>query len=771
MAYAAYGVNNNYVPQQNNNTYVQQPRTTIYTQYSTKNQSFLMMHQYLQSMGIRKNDFMLSLLDPDLDGVNPYDPALNLVYKHKVFRECITNYWYFLREVVRLPSPKPGGDMYELNRGNMAYNWCSVHNLNVFFEMPRQLGKTTAVDVRYLYIYNFGATNSKLAILHKNMGGSKDNLDQIRTIRDMLPEYLRFKEFIDTNGKIVRGKNNTTELVNPCNHNNIKTFASATNKTKAASILRGKTLHNIWFDEFGFIPYNDTVYMNGAPAFNTASNIARQNNVPYGITITTTPGFMATDEGKYAYDVKELATRFSELWYDFDETALRTMLSANVKSNFVYIKYNYQELGKSEEWFESLCKLLNYSWKDIRREVLLEWSTSNENSPFDPDDLEVIRTLLYQPIAETNLLGKYTFKTYLTAMTNVYPPIIGVDVAAGYKKDSSCITVIDSLTTKPIGVLNCNYISTTDLALCIKEIVSWMPNAIVNVERNGVGQGVISALIKMGLKKNLYYEIKDRTIEERQDGVHSYKHKVRVKEYGLNSTAAIRKKLIDILMERVQNHKDKIICDIIYNELLGMEVKKNGKVEHSVNTHDDQIFSMLMALYVWYEGVNLAERYGIHKTSIKTDDDIDEACDVYESDTVEIVGEFDSMDDDLRNDIYRDLQFAIAAGGTPLNDYLEKQRQEEERIFNKLLQTPLGEKAYREKYSIPDDIPISRYINTYQNEFEVPDSVFEDFYTSHDHFNPEFDIEDRPFLSTVPEGQIGLLQGQDGYDYRKHFNF
>lgn len=54
-----------------------------------------------------------------------------------------------------------------------------------------------------------------------------------------------------------------------------------------------------------------------------------------------------------------------------------------------------------------------------------------------------------------------------------------------------------------------------------------------------------------------------------------------------------------------------------------MEVKKNGKVEHSDNSHDDQVFSYLMALYVWYDGKNLMENFHIQKNTIKTDADED----------------------------------------------------------------------------------------------------------------------------------------------------
>lgn len=269
----------------------------------------------------------------------------------------------------------------------------------------------------------------------------------------------------------------------------------------------------------------------------------------------------------------------------------------------------------------------------------------------------------------------------------------------------------------------------------------------------------------MGLKKNLYYEIKDVVVEERQDGVHAYKQKVRTKVYGLTSTKAIRQLLIDILLERVENHKDKIISPIIYNELIGMEIKRNGKIEHSASTHDDQVFSMLMALYMWYEGVDMANRFGLKKTTIKTDDEIDEQIDYYNDDTVEIVNHF-NQDDDLNNQIEHDLQAAINAGGTTIQDFLEQRRVQEKAKFEALVNTPLGERAYRQTYDIPDNVPLSNYFNDV-NGFNVPDSVLIGFYNEN---NGIIDPYDRPDVSVVPEGQAYLLE-DDGYKYQDHFNF
>jgi len=66
---------------------------TLYAQKTTKNKSFLDMHHYLESIGIKNNEFMLTLIDPDLDGIDPHDPNLNAYYKQKILRECLCNYW------------------------------------------------------------------------------------------------------------------------------------------------------------------------------------------------------------------------------------------------------------------------------------------------------------------------------------------------------------------------------------------------------------------------------------------------------------------------------------------------------------------------------------------------------------------------------------------------------------------------------------------------------------------------------------------------------
>ena len=133
-------------------------------------------------------------------------------------------------------------------------------------------------------------------------------------------------------------------------------------------------------------------------------------------------------------------------------------------------------------------------WPSIRREVLLEWATCATNSPFRQQDLDEVGSLVMkEPIRKVPLCnGLYFLNVYKpmdVTMSRRFPPIIGVDVSGGYQRDSSAISVIDSRTTELVADLNCNYISTNDLAKVIYElVVKYMPNAIVNVERNGVAK-------------------------------------------------------------------------------------------------------------------------------------------------------------------------------------------------------------------------------------------------------------------------------------------
>lgn len=478
---------------------VETPNITIYYQRSTTNKSFVEMSNYLQAIGVKNNRFMLALLDPDLAKIDPHDPNLNMFYKQKVFLECRNNFWYYLREVVRVPTAGEPSK-FILNRGNMAFLYLAIMNINVLLLQPRQTGKTIAAASLYTYYYNFRTQNTQISLLNKEFKDSKENLGRIRAQRDLLPPYIRFDAvFTDDGGRKKKVQSTQNYMENAINHNRIRTYAKARNELSAANLLRGQTFPLLWADEYAFIPFMKIIYGNMRPAMSKAIEIAKQNNVPYGILYTTTPGFLTTEEGKYAYNTMNNSTKFNETWYDLTYNQLLDIINSNKLSTFVHIQFTYRQLGYDEKWFEKQCKDLEWDWTLIRREILLEWSDESENNPFTKEELDIVHKFCRPPKKVIMIFGKYQFNIYeeiplLSNLVPKYPPIIGVDPSGGVSKDSSCITIIDSKTTRVFADMKCNTISLIDLARVVEYIVmNMMPNAVVNIERNGVKCTVYSA--------------------------------------------------------------------------------------------------------------------------------------------------------------------------------------------------------------------------------------------------------------------------------------
>ena len=465
------------------------PRTII-VHKSTTNTSFLQMHYYLKERGIQNNDFFLALLDPGLAGVDPRDPNLSSNMKLRILNECRFNYWYYLREIVRVPvqGSTGAGLRYNLHRGNLAMNFLFILNYNMFVELARQWGKSACAYIRYLWCYNFGTTNSEIVFMHKDHTGSKSNLKHLKEIRDALPSYLQMSSPTDANGKKLKVPNTVVMIEHPYNHNKIVTYPSARTKDAANNLGRGSTVPMIWYDEFAFMPFNKEVYLAATPAFSTASKNAKNNRAPYGMCITTTPGDLLTECGQFAYDIRNKATPWAERYYDMTYEELEGLRISNTNNPFFLISYSYKQLGGGQDYLNKMIVEMNREWPAIRREVLLEWAETATDCPFSQEELDKIKNQLKQPI-RTVFFGRfnqYQFNIYEDVDLN-YPPIIGVDVAGATFNDSSAITVIDSKTTRVCATLNCNFIPADDLAEVIYEIVTkWMPNSIVNVERNGV---------------------------------------------------------------------------------------------------------------------------------------------------------------------------------------------------------------------------------------------------------------------------------------------
>ena len=210
------------------------------------------------------------------------------------------------------------------------------------------------------------------------------------------------------------------------------------------------------------------------------------------------------------------------------------------------------------------------------------------------------------------------------------------------------------------------------------------------------------------IKDRLYYEIKDRVLEEKFDGVHVIKHKKKTKVYGMDNTGETRPQLIQILRERGRDHKDKFVIEDLYDEFRALEIRPSGRVEANRNFHDDMTFAYLMAMYVWYYGSNI-HQWDIDKTTIKTDEDVDEEVYGDDSKYKSVVKEFNQKETihqhDENSDGYnaiRDLSKAKSKMGIMYHEWENKQYEEDKKALQTILSTLQGREAYAKRYNVPD---------------------------------------------------------------------
>ena len=164
-------------------------------------------------------------------------------------------------------------------------------------------------------------------------------------------------------------------------------------------------------------------------------------------------------------------------------------------------------------------------------------------------------------------------------------------------------------------------------------------------------------------------------------------------------------------------HKDKFVAKCIFEELQTMEVKRNGKIEHSSNCHDDQVFSYLLALYVWYNGQNLVENFGLSKQTIKTDQDLDVTMIDLEEKYGGILEDLETIDDEeLKQSIDSINDHTMLYG-----EFREKEYNKDQEALNKLLTNKVAARAYAEQNGL-------EYDDNKNGTYTIPNSVFDEFY-------------------------------------------
>lgn len=590
---------------------------TIYYDIDTENKSFLEVSQTLKKRGIRNHMLMLMVKNPKVVSIDPWSDDLTLGEQAIVLDEVMNNYWYFIREVFHVAT---SGDPipYGLNRANFVISFLMTHNINTIAIMPRQHGKTVTSITLFNYFMLFNSRNTTAVFTHKAYNDAVMNLTRLKdSFEQSLPSYLT--SILNPS----KDRNKETQFKIDANKNEIRIVSPSASKADADKAGRGMTAPLIYIDEIAFIKNIKTMYGALAPAFSKASETAKKNNTNFGILVTTTPGSLTDRDAIDAKNMVDSAATWSEMVLDKWEEQpdkesadkyLREWVADNSMNDFVHVQYSYKQLGRDDMWLKGQIRTLQNDMELVKRELLLEWTQSSNNSPFSE---ELLDSLNSNVIDKDDYQGRITLMNDRFTVNVIEQPrnllnknyIIGVDVSAGLQRDYSAISVIDPKNMKPVMYFKNNTISVPELKDLLIELISeYIPNGILVIERNNAGITLIQLLEDSKISSNLYYKVIGSkgndtivSVPNRLTGNAKYFEpntgNKRIQR-GVNTTTGVRDTMInEILFMIINEHPEIVNNSDLMDDIKNLERKKTGKIEHADGQHDDLLFSMLIGLY------------------------------------------------------------------------------------------------------------------------------------------------------------------------------
>lgn len=572
---------------------------------NTNNISFLKMAKHLKSQGVKNNKFMLTLYDQSLSGVDVYSENLTADQKAHIYAEACRNWWYFLREILKIPQEgNSDGVHFQLNVGNMAAAYCCKNNINHLLILPRQIGKTV-VEVSFsLWVFGFAGTFSTETYLHKAQSGSIDNLGRLKKYKELLPDWLQ--NMINDHSD----KDNLEEKFSAKRKNRIVGLSSASNDASADKLGRGSSTPLLYLDEFAFLERNEIVWKALIPAWMTSAQVAKANNAPYGIRITTTPNNLSLPQASFCYNnIKEKACRFTYVVYDIDETDLESYVHENSGNDFMFIQYTWEECGKTKIWYETQCRLIG-DRITIKRELENEWPESSEGNIFSEDQLEKIKHYVRSPELVLTVNGyQILFFEHPDFSMNY---IMSCDVSGGLSLDRSVMILIHPADFHVVGLfVNARIDTDAFRNLIFKLATEYFIHAVINIENNSYGLAILDVLMKSDIEPRIYRETVEKQGEKTlRDGT-VVKQKSKKVVYGTNTNSQSRKLMYEMLPAIVEDEPENFISEDFYNELKNLYRNKQGKVEARPGFHDDIIMSYLVTRFSLAYGKCFRDRFNI----------------------------------------------------------------------------------------------------------------------------------------------------------------
>lgn len=599
------------------------------------------MAEILYGMGVENNAFMLSLLQPELKDVDPFDyENLDLRTKARIVYECKNNFWYYLREICRVPVP---GSLvpvqFKANRANIGLYWLFFNHVMTVTVILRQTGKTITLVTLVAYLLNYGSTNTFINLLTKNDSLRTETLQKVKDLFGELPEYSNF-----SNKKDIF---NSEEVRLRALDNIFKGNLSSSSPKNAEKVGRGFTSPINLIDEAAFVENVGIAMGAMLMSGNAARTVAAELGKPYGTILATTAGNTDDRDGKYIYSLVTGATIWDEKFYDSNDLKhLNELIYTNsnaskneAKRPIVNITMSYRQLGYTDKWLETKLEENISTPENIKRDMFNQWLAGSGASPIPREYLETMaETKIENP--RTNFYAPYNYlmKWYITEeefsrrASQGHHFIIGVDTSDGVGRDDISFVVRDHTTGEVVVATTFNEINLITLADFFVHFLVKYENSTMIIERKSSAVTMIDYMIQKLCQKginpfkrmyNTIYQNKDVLRNEfeqlsklrphDQDGFTRFKKYIGFVTSGAGVTS--RSELYSTTLMAMLKYTSHLTYDEKLTGQISSLVIRNNRVDHPDGGSDDMVIGALLSYWMMSVGKNLS-LYGIDSSTI-----------------------------------------------------------------------------------------------------------------------------------------------------------
>lgn len=665
------------------------PRAIIH--YETSNKSFLKIANVYNRMGVENCAFMLSLTQPELKDIDPHSTNLSFEIQQKIIAECKINFWYYIREVLKVPvsgSLQPVS--FRADRSNIAAYWLFFNHVTTLITIIRQTGKTTFLMTLANYLLNIGTTNAFINLLTKSEGLKAETMAKLKALFEELPDYVNFA--------IKKDIFNSDECNVGVFKNKIKGNLSSSSPKQAEKVGRGFTSPINLIDEAAFVE-NISIAM-GAMLMsgNAARRFAREQGNPYGTVMVTTAGDIDDRDGSYIYEIVNNSTLMSELFYDcndlddLNDTIFKNSRARDNKTKrpIVLLDYSYRQLGYDDVWLKQQLSD-NISTEDnIKRDLFNMWVSGNSESPIPKEyinklrenAIEEPRKQFYDP--HNYLIYKFISDDEIDELIAKGDSFVaGIDTSDGVGRDDIAMMVRSSFSGEIIMAAIFNETNLITLADFFVSFLQTYPNLTMIIERKSSAVAIIDYMIHKlsSVNINPFTRLYNTIYQHKEKYADEYKEISRARGYDMDLYTKHKKHIGFVtsgtgitarselysttLLQMLKYTSETTRFKTLIDQIAGLVVR-NNRMDHPVGGSDDAVIASLLSYWMLTVGRNLGD-YGI------------DANRVLKYNRVYLEDKFKSISDEIDEKEMMDIENEI-------NDLIEELKNERDPLISRKLE-------------------------------------------------------------------------------------